>query len=59
MMYGFILSQGSKDPEGDLMAISAMIEGAFLYCVAAPDIFPADVLEEKVINACFRIINNS
>ncbi|MEZ5106282.1 MAG: TetR/AcrR family transcriptional regulator [Draconibacterium sp.] len=58
MMYGFILSQGSKDPEGDLMAISAMIEGAFLYYVAAPDIFPTDVLEEKVINACFRIINN-
>ncbi len=58
MMYNFIKSQGSKDPEGDLMVISAMIEGAFLYCVAAPDIFPMDIMEEKVINACFKIINN-
>ena len=58
MMYQFIQSHGSKDPEGDLMAISAMIEGAFLYYVAAPDVFPMDIMEEKVINACFKIINN-
>jgi AcrR family transcriptional regulator len=58
MMYTFIASQGSKDPEGDLMAISSMLEGSFLYCVAAPDVFPMDVMEEKVINACFKIINN-
>ena len=58
MMYEFIKSQGSKDPEGDMMAISAMIEGAFLYCVAAPDLFPMDKMEEKVIEACFKIINN-
>jgi AcrR family transcriptional regulator len=58
MMYNFIKSQGSKDPEGDLMAISSMLEGSFLYCVAAPDIFPMDIMEEKVINACFKIINN-
>lgn len=54
----FIKSKGSKDPEGDLMAISAMIEGAFLYCIAAPNIFPMEVMEEKIINACFKIINN-
>ncbi len=58
MMYEFIKSQGSEDPEGDMMAISAMIEGAFLYCVAAPDLFPMNKLEEKVIDACFKIINN-
>ncbi|MCG6189289.1 TetR/AcrR family transcriptional regulator [Maribellus maritimus] len=58
MMYNFIKSQGSDDPEGDLMAISAMIEGAFLYFVAAPDVFPMDIMEEKVIDACFKIINN-
>ena len=57
MMYDFILSKGSKDPQGDLMAISSMLEGAFLYCVAAPDIFPMDIMEEKIINACFKIIN--
>lgn len=58
MMYNFIELQGSKDPEGDLMVVSAMIEGAFLYFVAAPDVFPMDVMEEKVIEAIFKIINN-
>ncbi|MBN1985363.1 MAG: TetR/AcrR family transcriptional regulator [Prolixibacteraceae bacterium] len=58
MMFNFIKSQGSDDPEGDLMAIAAMIEGTFLYFVVAPEIFPPDVMEEKVIRACFKIINN-
>ena len=58
MMYNFIKSQGSKDPEGDLMAISSMLEGAFLYCVVAPEVFPIDTLEEKIINACFKIVKN-
>ncbi len=57
LLFAFIQSKGSSDPEGDLMAISAMLEGAFLYCVAAPDIFSMDVMEDKIINACFKIIN--
>jgi AcrR family transcriptional regulator len=57
MLFKFLKSQGSKDPQGDLMVISSMLEGAFLYCVTAPDIFPAEIMEEKVINACFKIIN--
>lgn len=56
LFLAFIRSEGSKDPEGDLMAISAMLEGAFLYCVAAPDVFPMDIMEDKIINACFKII---
>jgi len=56
MIFNFIKSQGSKDPKGDLMAISAMLEGAFLYCVVAPDIFPMEIMEEKIINASFKII---
>jgi AcrR family transcriptional regulator len=56
MLFKFITSQGSKDPEGDLMAISAMLEGAFLYSVMAPDVFPMDIMEDKIINACFKII---
>jgi AcrR family transcriptional regulator len=58
MLYKFITSKGSSDPEGDLMAISAMLEGAFLYAVAAPDVFDIDVMKEKIINACFKIIEN-
>lgn len=53
----FIINRGSTDPEGDLMAIASMLEGAFLYVVAAPDIFPIDKLEEKIIKACFKIID--
>ena len=40
MMYDFFASKGSSDPEGDLMIISAMIEGAFLYAIVAPGNFP-------------------
>ena len=58
MLFRFITSQGSNDPEGDLMVISAMLEGAFLYAVAAPDIFPMEIMEEKIITACFKIIKN-
>lgn len=57
MLFAFIQSKGSKDPEGDLMAISSMLEGAFLYCVIAPDIFPIETMEDKIINSCFKIIN--
>ena len=58
MMYEFIASQGSSDPEGDLMIISAMLEGTFLYAIAAPDIFPLDRMKEKIIDGIFRIIQS-
>jgi len=57
MFFEFIKASGSKDPESDLMAIASMLEGSFLYCVAAPDVFPMDKLEEAVLNSCFKIIN--
>jgi len=56
MFYQFIVSAGSKDPEKDLMAVSAMIEGAFLYLVAAPGVFPMEKMEEAVIDNCIKII---
>lgn len=59
MMYEYIANKGSVDPEGDLMIISAMIEGAFLYAIVAPEIFPIDVMKEKIINGIFRIINTN
>ena len=58
LFYGFIKAQGSKDPESDLMALASLLEGAFLYCVAAPDVFPMEKLEEAVINASFKIVNS-
>lgn len=56
MFYQFIVSSGSKNPEEDLMAVAAMIEGAFLYVVAAPDVFPMDQMEDAVITNCLKII---
>lgn len=54
----FIESRGSKDPEGDLMIISSLIKGATMIIISAPDYFPVKELEEKIIDASFRIINN-
>jgi AcrR family transcriptional regulator len=58
MMHDFIASKGSSDPEGDLMIISAMLEGTFLYAIVAPDVFPIDQMKEKVIDGIFRIIQS-
>jgi len=56
MIFHFITSKGNTDPEGDLMIISMMVEGAFLYAVAAPGIFPIGQLKQKVIDGIFRIV---
>ena len=56
MFHQFIVSAGSKEPEKDLMAVAAMIEGAFLYLVAAPDVFPGEQMEQAVIDNCLKII---
>ena len=56
MFYQFIVSNGSKNPESDLMAVASMIEGAFLYVVAAPDVFPIEKMENAVITNSLKII---
>ncbi len=58
MMFEFIASKGSTDPEGDLMIIAAMLEGAFLYAIVAPEIFPIDQMKVKTIDGVFRIIQS-
>lgn len=58
LFYTFIEKQGSKNPESDFMAIVAMLEGAFLYCVVAPDLFPMQEIEESIIQASYKIIEN-
>jgi len=56
MIHQFLASKGSSDPDGDLMIISMMIEGAFLYAVVAPGIFSIGQMKQKVIDGIFRII---
>lgn len=58
MMFEYIKSKGSADPEGDLMIISALLEGAFLYAIVAPELFPIDQLKNKTIDGIFRIIHS-
>ena len=59
MMYDFVQSKGSIDPQGDLMTISALIEGAMLYIIVAPEIFPAEVMQEKVIKGIPKLISTN
>ncbi len=56
VVYEFLNSKGTTDPEGDMMIISAMIEGALLYTVVATNIFPIELMKQKVIEGIFRII---
>jgi AcrR family transcriptional regulator len=59
LMFEYIVSTGSKDPEGDLMIISSMIEGAFLYAIITPDLFPIDSLKNKITDGIFRILDTN
>jgi AcrR family transcriptional regulator len=54
----FLERNGSPDPQGDLMVIASMIKGGFLYAITAPEVFPIDLLEEKIVKACFRLLDN-
>lgn len=56
MLKQFISSMGSRDPEGDMMVISSLVKGALLVVISAPDFFPVKQLEDKVTEACFRLI---
>lgn len=56
MLNQFIKTMGSKDPQGDLMVISSLVKGALLVVISAPDFFPLKQLEDKVTEACFKLI---
>lgn len=56
MLNQFIASMGSKDPDGDLMVISSLVKGSLLVVISAPEFFPLKQLEDKVTEACFRLI---
>lgn len=56
MLSQFTASMGSKDPEGDMMVISSLIKGISMVIITAPDFFPVKQLEDKVTEACFRLI---
>lgn len=59
MMQEYISAKGSKNPEGDLMIISAMLEGAFLYVIVAPDLFDIDSMKTNILSGINRILNTN
>ncbi len=59
MMFQYIADKGSQDPEGDLIAINSMLEGAMLFAVMTPDIYPIDVMSEKIIDTIKRILETN
>ena len=56
--YQFLVSMGSKNPESDILSVSSMLKGAYITGVTAPEFFPPDKLDDIIIDACFKIINN-
>ena len=56
LMTNFLLASGSTAPESDIIAISSLIKGASLILITAPDFFRAELFEETIIDACFRLI---
>ena len=59
LFHQFIISRGSKDPESDMFAISALLKGAFITVIAAPEFFPPEKMDDKIIATCFKILNNN
>ncbi|HKJ78009.1 MAG TPA: TetR/AcrR family transcriptional regulator [Prolixibacteraceae bacterium] len=54
----FIKAKGSSDPEADILAIGSMLKGAYLMVVTSSDFFPADKLENAIIDASFKIMQS-
>ena len=57
MMHDFLEKKGCKDPQGDMLIINSMLEGAFIYAIVAPGMFPIDKMKKKIVEGIFRIIN--
>jgi AcrR family transcriptional regulator len=58
LFHQFIISRGSKDTESDMLAITALLKGAFITVIAAPEFFPPEKMDDKIITACFKILKN-
>ena len=56
IFYQFVANSGSKNPESDMLVISSLLKGAYMTGVTAPHIFTSDKLDDKIIDACFKIL---
>ncbi len=59
VFHQFLVSKGNKDPEGTIIAVTALIEGANLLLITTQDLFEAAKMEENIIKACLKLIDNN
>jgi len=50
LIYNLFNTSNLKDPEGELLLMSAMLKGAIIQYVAMPALFPIDKFETAIIN---------
>lgn len=55
LIRNFLISKGSKDPDGDLIVISTLLKGASIIMIST-EFYSYEILEEKIISAVQRII---
>lgn len=56
MFQKFIVNMGSKNPENDAILIGALLKGAALTSVTAPEYFPPEKLGKILTDACLKLI---
>jgi len=49
LMYEFLKKHKCKDPDGEMLIFAAMLKGAILQYVSAPDYYPIELFRTKVI----------
>jgi len=54
MIFELFKRSNMKDPEGELLLMSAMLRGAIIQYVTVPNLFPIDKFESKIIEYYFE-----
>lgn len=49
LVYELFNRSGIEDAEGEMLLFTSMLKGGFMQYIAAPDLFPIDLFEEKLI----------
>ncbi len=57
-LFQFVVGKGSTNPESDVIVITALLKGAYITTVSAPDYFPPEKMELTIIEALLTILNN-
>lgn len=50
ILYNFFKDRNCKDPQAEIMFFSALMKGAIIQYISAPEFFPIDLLKNKIID---------